>query len=85
MKKRWAALTVLIALVTGVAASMLYVSAARAPLRIMLSCMLLSEGEKAGYLDRRKRSALIDALATSASLDAADRTYVPLLKSMCPI
>jgi hypothetical protein len=85
MKKRWALLTVVIALLAGATASMLYVSAAQAPLRIMLSCMLLSEGEKAGYLDTGKRTALIDKLETSAALDPADRNYVALLRTMCPI
>lgn len=85
MKKRWAVLLVLIALLAGAAAGVLFVGAAQASLRITLSCILLNEGEKAGYLDTRKRSELIDKLASSAALDPADRQYVPLLRSMCPM
>ena len=84
MKKRWALLTVLIALAAGAAAPLLFAQGARAPLRLSLSCMLLSEAEKAGHLMPDRRSALIEKLAASPSLPAADRQFVPQLGSGCP-
>lgn len=84
MKKRWALLTVLIALALGAAAPLLLAQGVRAPLRLSLSCMLLSEAERAGYLTADKRRALIEKLAISPSLAAADRQFVPQLGSNCP-
>jgi len=55
----------------------------REPLRSHLA-MLLSEAEKAGHLMPDKRSALIEKLAASPSLPAADRQFVPQLGSGCP-
>ena len=83
MKKRWALLLVLVALPAGAAAAVLFARPAQAPLRITLSCMLLHESEKAGYLDSGKRSALIERLGSSGSLDPADLYYVRLLSSEC--
>lgn len=84
MQKRWALLTVLIALASGAAAPLLFAQGVRAPLRLSLSCMLLSEAEKAGYLTPDKRHTLIEKLAASSSLPAADRQFVPQLGSDCP-
>ena len=84
MKKRWALLMVLIALALGAAASLLLAQGARAPMRVALSCLLLSEAEKAGYLTRDERSILIEKLTASPSLPAADRQFVPQLGSDCP-
>ena len=84
MKKRWALLTVLIALALGAAAPLLLMQGVSAPLRLSLSCMLLSEAEKAGYLTPDKSKVLIEKLAASPSLTAADRPFVPKLRSECP-
>src|SRR5262245_17764942 len=84
MKKRWALLTVLIALVSGTVAPLLLMQGVRAPLRLSLSCMLLSEAEKAGYLTPDKSRALVEKLAASPALPLADRRFVPQLGSECP-
>jgi hypothetical protein len=79
MKARWAILTVLVALVLGIAAGWLFMRPVQAAMRLSLSCVMLSEAEKAGYLDAEKRSALVAKLATSLALTATDRAFVPML------
>jgi hypothetical protein len=79
MKKRWAFLTVLVALALGIAAGWLFMRPVQAAMRLSLSCLMLTEAEKAGYLNAEKRSALVAKLATSPALTAADRGFVPLL------
>lgn len=83
MKKRWALLTVLAALVLGVAAGWLIMRPVQSAMRLSLSCLILSEAQKAGYLNAEKRSALIARLATSPSLTANDRGFVPMLADFC--
>lgn len=79
MKKRWAFLTVLAALALGVAAGWFIMRPVQAVMRLSLSCLMLSEAQKAGYLNVEKQSALIAKLADSASLTASDRGFVPML------
>jgi hypothetical protein len=79
MKKRWAFLTVLVALALGVAAGWFITRPVQAAMRLSLSCMMLSEAEKAGYLNAEKRSALVAKLASSSSLTASDRGFAPML------
>jgi hypothetical protein len=83
MKKRWALLTVLVALALGVAAGWLIMRPVQTAMRLSLSCLMLSEAEKAGYLNSDKRSALVAKLATSPSLAANDRGFVPMLGDFC--
>jgi hypothetical protein len=83
MKKRWALVTVLVALALGLAVPLLIAQGVRAPLRLALSCMLLGEAAKAGYLTPDRSKALVEKLATSPSLPAADRQFVPQLGSDC--
>lgn len=84
MQKRWAFLTVLVALTLGAATTLLLAQGIRASLSLSLSCLLLSEAEKAGYLNRNMRTALIQKIAASPSLSAADRKFVPQLGTGCP-
>ncbi|HEU4378275.1 MAG TPA: hypothetical protein VFR73_06840 [Hyphomicrobiaceae bacterium] len=84
MKKRWALVTVLIALALGLAAPLLIAQGIRAPLRLALSCILLSEAAKAGYLTPDEWQPLAEKLAASPALPAADRQFVPQLGSDCP-
>ena len=83
MKKRWVFVSVLIALALGAGTGLLFGRTVQAPLRLALSCLLLSEAERAGYLNREKQGALIEKLSTSPSLQAADRQFVPRLRSEC--
>jgi hypothetical protein len=84
MKLRWAFLTIVFALVLGVGATLLFMRPTQTWMRISFSCLLLSEAEKAGYLDNEKRRALLQKLAASTSLDANDRQSVIQLASACP-
>jgi hypothetical protein len=84
MKKRWAFLTILAALVLGAGGGFLFGHLAQPAMQMSLSCMLASEAEKAGYLDKQKRAALIDRLSQSKSLDADARQSVASLKGACP-
>ena len=79
MKLRWALLTILVALALGVAGAWLLMQPVAAAMRLSIACMMLSQAEKAGYLNAEKRSALIAKLATSPSLTATDRRFVPML------
>ena len=58
MKKRWAVLIILGALLLGIMSPRVVVAGGRLTrsMRTMISCMLLGEAEKAGYLDKAKRA-----------------------------
>lgn len=79
MKKRWAFLTVLVALALGVALGWLFMRPMQVVMRLSLGCLMLSEAQKAGYVNAEKRSALVAKLAASPSLTASDRGFVPML------
>jgi hypothetical protein len=79
MKKRWAFLTIAGALAVGIAAGIWLMRPMHAAMRMSVACTMLSEAEKAGYLDTRKRGLLVAELETSPALTAGDRSYVPLL------
>jgi hypothetical protein len=83
MKKRWAFLTILAALALGAAGGFIFWRTVRPTMQMALSCMLVGEAEKAGYLHRQKRNALMDRLAQAESLDTSARQSIASLKS-CP-
>lgn len=84
MKKRWAFLTMVVALALGIAGGLLFGRTAQTAMHIAFSCVLLGEAEKAGYLDGEKRRGLIEKVAAFGSLDAAERRSVTGLQSECP-
>jgi hypothetical protein len=84
MKKRWAVLIVLGGFALGVVGTRLILGGGpRRMAHLVVSCMLLGEAEKAGYLDKVKRAALIDDLTHSKSLDSDTREVVANLNTGC--
>ena len=83
MKVRWALLTIAVALVLGIGAGFAFGHVARPMMQMALSCILLDEAEKAGYLDKQKRGVLIDQAAKAKSLDSSARQSVLNLKGGC--
>ena len=84
MKKRWAVLTILGGLLLGILIPRVFF--AGGPTRLMhtmISCMILGEAEKAGYLDKAKRATLVDDLTHSGALDSGARESAATLKTGC--
>lgn len=75
-------MTILAALLLGVATTAVYARPARRALPTLFSCLVLTEAEKAGYLDKAKRAVLIDALAKTNSLNSAERDAVTALQTV---
>jgi len=84
MKKRWAVLIVLGGLLLGIMTPrVLLAGGPRKLMHTMISCMLLGEAEKAGYLDKAKRATLIDDLTNAKSLNPDARQSAATMKADC--
>ena len=59
MKKRWVLLFVVIALGLGVLSGWMFGRVAQQAMHVALSCVLIGEAEKAGYLDTQKLRAIV--------------------------
>lgn len=84
MKPLAAWLTILGALVVGVAIGNFALRSVGSLIQLSAPCIMLSEAEKAGYLNAQKRSALIDQIAQSAALGDVDKAVAARLKTECP-
>jgi hypothetical protein len=83
MKKRWALPTLLASLLLGAAMSSWVYGGVARTMHTMFACEFLGEAEKAGYLDKAKRAALVDALADDSALGPGERASMATLKDGC--
>ncbi len=84
MKPLTAWMIILGSLVVGAVAGNLLVRSAGPVLQLSIACIFLSEAEKAGYIDAKKRTDLIDRAAGATNLSARDRDDIAKLKTQCP-
>ena len=85
MKKRWAVLIVFGGLLLGILIPRAFFAGATTrQVHTMLSCLILDEAEKAGFLDKAKRATLVDDLTHGNALDPGARQSAATLKTGCP-
>jgi hypothetical protein len=83
MKKRWALLTILASLLLGIACTTWVYGGVSRAMRTVFGCEFLAEAEKAGYIDKAKRSALVDALANDGAHNPSERASIATMKDGC--
>ncbi len=84
MRALYAWLTILGALVIGVLCGNYLVRATGPVFQLAVACQLLSEAQKAGHLDAKKRGDLLDRMAQSTALTANDKADAAKLRTECP-
>jgi hypothetical protein len=83
MKMHWALLTIVASLGLGIATAELSQGGVARTIHTMFGCMFLHEAEAAGYLDKAKRAALVDQVASDPVLDARARASAATMRTTC--
>lgn len=83
MKKHWALVIILASLVLGIATAIRVYGGVSSTMHTVFACEFLAQAERAGYLDKAKRAALVDALASAGAHGPAERASIASMKDGC--